>query len=742
MKKAILFVTLLSFICIQISFAQSPWVFDTARHSSVIQMCQDGYILASYAFGSNLLEGRDEPYHCEPDCATAQPQTPTYEAYLLQANFADVYPFSSSTDHAYLNEAGMYVDYSFSQELEDARVRQIGEPFTLTIEEQSHPYFASDSTMALWYDIGIVAWGELVDVGRHVTLSASSNGDFVARVADCMLPTINEIQRVSVNTDGEEGAKQSAAPSLSGNGMRIAFESLAPNLDTVGFDDNDVDDIYLHTQTTGVTRLISEIDGLSERVAADGLSTEPDISFSGSRIVYASEATTLESAPDCPADGMISHVYLYDWNESIPNLFLDPSGAVTPTVRVDIPAGCADVDGRTYRPSINSWTNSIAMTTDSTVGDHESLNEQFVIDTLPSFNPIATPIFLPTIPSIVIPATFFPVTLVPFATPTPGTPTPTPLPPTLDKNGAADIVGDIFYESDPVLLSITNSGTTTETGNGASDYAHLSVGNDWVVFQTDATNFVTDTNGVTDIILRHTTGHTVTLISVSSRGEQADGASFHPVISANGNQIAFESAATNLAADVPNGTTQIYVHSRNRGCTTLLSRSNSGDVGNGLSTFPAMSADGRFVAFSSTADNLVPNDGNGFADIFIVDRDADNDGRIFAGSGCEHDVMQIQRVSIGLDGEANGNSFDADFSADGAWLGFTSEADNLIEGDMNGAADVFVLFNGYPTQLRVYPPPLSVGVHTTTADNSPALLMTIFGLLILSFWSVVFVRKQ
>ena len=94
-----------------------------------------------------------------------------------------------------------------------------------------------------------------------------------------------------------------------------------------------------------------------------------------------------------------------------------------------------------------------------------------------------------------------------------------------------------------------------------------------------------------------------------------------------------------------------------------------GTQGNGTSSAPRLSADGRYVAFCSDASNLVPGDTNGVSDVFVYDRQTDT----------------IERVSVAADGtQGNGNSYGASISADGRYVAFHSAASNLVPGDTNG----------------------------------------------------------
>jgi cysteine-rich repeat protein len=193
-----------------------------------------------------------------------------------------------------------------------------------------------------------------------------------------------------------------------------------------------------------------------------------------------------------------------------------------------------------------------------------------------------------------------------------------------------------------------------------------------------------------------------TRANLNSAGEQASGGagfSSVPSLSADGRYVAFASHATNL---VPNDTWpfwDIFVRDRVLGVTTRVSVSGAGAQGYGDSRFsPFISAGGRFVAFLSQANNLVPGDtalcppivGSSCLDVFVHDRDADEDG-VFDETGLGE--RKTVRVSVASDGtESNGHSrnYIGSISPDGRFVTFASDADNLVPGDGNGATDAFL----------------------------------------------------
>src|SRR3989442_1497918 len=109
-------------------------------------------------------------------------------------------------------------------------------------------------------------------------------------------------------------------------------------------------------------------------------------------------------------------------------------------------------------------------------------------------------------------------------------------------------------------------------------------------------------------------------VSVTSGGTEGNGASLGSALSADGRFVAFQSDATNLAPGDTNGATDVFVRDRQTGMTERVSVASDGTQANNASSYPALSADGRFVAFQSDATNLVAGDTNGATDVFVHDR--------------------------------------------------------------------------------------------------------------------------
>ena len=169
-------------------------------------------------------------------------------------------------------------------------------------------------------------------------------------------------------------------------------------------------------------------------------------------------------------------------------------------------------------------------------------------------------------------------------------------------------------------VSVSSAG---DPGNYHSDSPAISADGRYVVFRSDSSNLVTpDRNGNTgDILVRDRQTGQTRLVSVDSSGTQGNSTSFSPAISADGRYVAFLSNSTNLVADDSNGHADHFVHDLQTGVTERVSVSSGGAQGDrAAGAPPSLSADGHFVAFASSATNLVPGDDNDAVDVFVRDR--------------------------------------------------------------------------------------------------------------------------
>ena len=239
---------------------------------------------------------------------------------------------------------------------------------------------------------------------------------------------------------------------------------------------------------------------------------------------------------------------------------------------------------------------------------------------------------------------------------------------------------------------------SVDTAGGDTDQpstsAYISADGHWVAFSSLADDLVPgDTNGVDDVFLRDRAGRITYRCSYGSGG-QADGPSEAPSVSADGRFVAFASSATNLVPGDTNGTDDIFVYDRNLGTVARVSVSSAGDEGNGSSYpppwgRPSISPDGRYVAFCSQASNLVANDTNATWDVFVHDRDFDHDGIYDEHVPGGIRTWRASVSSTGEEGHADSGTYGLWLSAYGRFVAFQSNAWNFIPNDLNGS-DIFV----------------------------------------------------
>lgn len=224
----------------------------------------------------------------------------------------------------------------------------------------------------------------------------------------------------------------------------------------------------------------------------------------------------------------------------------------------------------------------------------------------------------------------------------------------------------------------------TAGANHWSEEPSISAGGRYVAFTSIASNLVRgDTNKLPDVFVRDVLTRKTTRVSVTSAGRQGVGKKYSngsngPTISSDGRYVAFHSDMTNLVPRDTNGVFDIFVHDRLSGKTQRVSVSSAGAQSNAESgSGTSFSSDDRYVAFSSLATNLVAHDRNGITDVFIRDLRKHRN----------------QLVSLGMHGQGDDASWvglGAAFTRDGRYILFASWAANLVPGDTNGVADVFV----------------------------------------------------
>ena len=204
----------------------------------------------------------------------------------------------------------------------------------------------------------------------------------------------------------------------------------------------------------------------------------------------------------------------------------------------------------------------------------------------------------------------------------------------------------------------------------------------FVVFVSAADNLVTnDNNGAFDLFVRdRQLGRTI-LVSVNSAGTRSgNGASHSPTISANGQFVVFESAASNLVTNDNNNAADVFVRDLVAGTTTLVSVNIGGTApGNSESTAPTLTPDGRYVLFTSRASTLANGDSNNALDLFVRDLVL---GTTKLVTRNYQNTASFAGTYVIWDGNRQ-------ISDDGRWVAFHSAAANLVPSDTNAKSDVF-----------------------------------------------------
>ena len=261
----------------------------------------------------------------------------------------------------------------------------------------------------------------------------------------------------------------------------------------------------------------------------------------------------------------------------------------------------------------------------------------------------------------------------------------------IDKNGITDVYVYDKLTKKNTLVSISSTGVLA---NNDSDSPSISADGRYVAFRSFASNLVSgDTNNETDIFVHDRATRLTTRVNVHSDGSQAASVDeflfFYtvskPSLSADGRFVAFTSSSHNLVDNDLNDNDDTFVHDRVTKQTSRVSINSSG--GEGISSIgsvggitvgfgsPSISANGRFIAFTSHFTNLVPSDTNNTFDVFVHDRT----------------TKKTSRVSVAFDtSQGNLDSFQPKISANGRFVTFSSYASNLVAGDTNNSPDVFV----------------------------------------------------
>lgn len=462
---------------------------------------------------------------------------------------------------------------------------------------------------------------------------------------------LGQTRVVSVDSAGVPGDAPSNRPALSTDGRYVGFESFSTNL--VAGDTNATPDIFVHTLQTGAT----------ERASVSGAGAEADsdshnVAFSadGAFVAFESYADNL-----VPNDSGGSDVFVR--NQATGSL-----------VRASVTPSGAGGNGYSYWPSLSANGRYVAFASESNnlvVGDGNGDLDIFRRD-LQSGVTTRVSVSSSGVESDADATR-------PFVSPDGRY--------VLFNSEAWNLdVADLNNKADPFLHDTQDATTQAAVrsaygtqGAGPSRMARIDTTPQgrFVSYISRASNLVPgDITPLYDVFLRNLDTGVTQRINVTAEGGQANSDGYRPRLSADGRYVGFDSDATNLAGNAGDAfTLDAFLRDRQTGTTELVSVSSGGQAGNSHSTSPQPSADGRFVAFQSMASNLATGDSNGVYDIFLRDRQ----------------LQTTQRLSVSTAGaQGNANSLGPSLSNDATVVAFNSQASTLVVGDTNAVEDVFL----------------------------------------------------
>ncbi len=524
--------------------------------------------------------------------------------------------------------------------------------------------------------------------GRYIVFTSSADGmsgadaDNVENVYVRDLATSTTI--LVSRADGPTGAPangDSEHPAISGNGEFVAFASRATNLFST--DTGGSSQVYVRDIFNGTTRLVSRATGAAG-IVGDKNSDEPSISDDGSVIAFSSFATNL--------GGGAAHGQVYVRQSSTTTVVSTFDTMTTP--------GNADSTG----PSISGNGKFVAFATSAALVPGTDNNNAVDVyrRTLANNTEQLASIGAGGVGNsgsggASIDDDGGRVAFVSNAKNLSG----------FDLSNDSDIYYHDFGTSDTEIASV---GATFLDKAGGSSQASISADGDRIAFltQTDLTPAHVDTNGVQDVYIRTISGPSTVLASRCANGALLDQPAFQSAIAPSGTRVYFGTASDGCSSDDDNDYLQVFQRvltlsvvdptqliSRPTGTGPLQSNTNDSAIGLDRSDDAPQvtSADGRFTTFASEADELAPDDDNRFTNIFVRDALTDTTALVSraSGAGAAGDAPSGPALPAGglVAIGAPATALPA-ISANGQVVAFTSSADNLVPGDTNNHADVFV----------------------------------------------------
>ena len=244
---------------------------------------------------------------------------------------------------------------------------------------------------------------------------------------------------------------------------------------------------------------------------------------------------------------------------------------------------------------------------------------------------------------------------------------------------AAAVPGGLAQEAAQLISTRSPALTLPAGGNGDSVDPQISPDGRFVLFNSTAGNLAPNTGGqlCSQVFLRDRAGNTTTLVSVNLNGFGGNGNSAYGGMSPDGRYVVFTSDASDLVAGDTNGYSDVFVRDMAAGTTVLASVSTGGSEGNGASSHPVMTPDGRYVAFLTTATNLAVG-GKNNPDIFLRDLVAQT-------------TVAMSSAAVASSPLFPGATFSSlSITTNGRYVAFASTATNLVSGATQAGGDVYV----------------------------------------------------
>ena len=580
-----------------------------------------------------------------------------------------------------------------------------------------HPYESQRPTVTVQARRHYWVWGLAV-----LTLAVvAAAGSRLSSASNAPIPANNIISLASVNAAGDfSGNGPSRKTALSANGRFLVFTSSANDLTAIA-DTNDAPDVFVRDLLNNTTELISHHHSSSNsgNGASGFLDFESTIGISadGRYVVYASNASDL-----IPTDtNGATDVFVYDRNFGVNRLVSCKSSDLT-----------LSANGISAYPVISANGETIVFRSGasdlSASSDTNSINDVYAFNTNTLVNKLVSANLAGTnsgndgsgnnLLSVSDDGRF-----VAFESNAGNLVSN-------DTNGAGVNGADVFVRdlqtNTTSLVSANSAGTGSSNSSSVNAGVQISGNGHFVVFASNATDLVTgktDVNAGADIFRRDLVAGTTSLVSIDVTGARTGlGTSSAPSISNDGRFVAFTSAANDLVAtDTNNGLlgSDVFVRDLQAGTTELVSINNAGtDSGNNPTSGPAkITSDGRYVLFISAARNLTSlNKLASTTDLYLRDLITDSTK-----------LISINR--FGTDG-GGANPPDYSMSSDNSTIAWESQSGTLVSNDNNGLRDIYVFAPPRPG-LSVNDVTITEGdtgtkdaVFTITLTNGPQTPVT------------------